>query len=81
MTRAKDTLAIYAKQGKGTDTTPTKFLREFMGRRPTVNSGERLRRVRCRISFSPRRNERIALEHSNVAAWLLMQPRRISCPA
>src|ERR1035438_4996001 len=31
MTRAEDTLAIYAKQGKGTDTRPTKFLREFMG--------------------------------------------------
>src|SRR6202011_602374 len=34
LTRAKDPLAIYAKQGRGKDTRPNKFLREFMGSLP-----------------------------------------------
>jgi len=34
MTRAKDTLAIYAKQGTGKETRPSKFLREVYGHLP-----------------------------------------------
>ncbi|MGB9234299.1 MAG: ATP-dependent DNA helicase [Terriglobales bacterium] len=79
MTRAKDTLAIYAKQGKGKETNgkvppPTKFLREFMGE-PAYS------RFWCARPAAAVQDElfgaeeaRIAIQHSNVAAWLLMEP-------
>ena len=75
MTRAKDSLAIYAKQGKGTDTRPTKFLREFMSE-PAYKKFWRwlpAAAVQDKL-FAAEEEERIAIERSNVAAWLLMEP-------
>jgi ATP-dependent DNA helicase UvrD/PcrA len=76
MTRAKDTLAIYANQGQSKkDPKPTKFLREFMvnpvyrkfwSTRPAAAVQDEL--------FAGEEQERIALQQSNVAAWLLMEP-------
>ena len=76
MTRAKDTLAIYAHQGQSKkDPKPTKFLREFMGSvayrkfwstRSAAAVQETL--------FAEEEEQRIALEQSNVAAWLMMPP-------
>jgi DNA helicase-2/ATP-dependent DNA helicase PcrA len=74
MTRAKDTLAIYTKQGTAKkDPSPTKFLREFMPN-PTYRSFWRSRPAAAVQDDLFAEEERIALEHSNVAAWLLMPP-------
>ena len=73
MTRAKDTLAIYANQGKGkNDPKPTKFLREFMadlGYRKfwTTHSA-----AAVQDTLFAEEEQRVALQHSKVAAWLLM---------
>ncbi len=73
MTRAKDTLAIYANEGKGkNDPKPTKFLREFMadlGYRKfwTTHSA-----AAVQDTLFAEEEQRVALEHSKVAAWLLM---------
>jgi DNA helicase-2/ATP-dependent DNA helicase PcrA len=75
MTRAKDTLAIYANEGKSkNDPKPTKFLREFMadlGYRKfwTTHSA-----AAVQDTLFAEEEQRIALEHSKVAAWLLMEP-------
>lgn len=75
MTRAEDTLAIYAKQGMGADMRPTKFLREFMSahahrrywqQREALAVQERL--------FGAGEDERVTIENSSVAAWLLAEP-------
>jgi len=73
MTRAKDTLAIYAKQGTGADARPTKFLREFMANRAyrkfwVARSAEFTRDI------AAREEPGTAVPQSNVAAWLLMPP-------
>ncbi len=72
MTRARDTLAIYANQGKGKDPRPTKFLRELM-----VHPA--YRKFWCTHSAAALQDtlfgeeeQRIALQQSNVAAWLMM---------
>ena len=75
MTRAKDTLAIYAKKGIGAkDPRPNKFLREFM----SSPVHERFWRTRSAAAVQDtlfaEEEQRIALQHSNVAAWLLMEP-------
>ena len=75
MTRAEDSLAIYAKQGTGVDTRPTKFLREFMG----ASAFSRFWRTREAAAvqddlFGAAEEERVAIERSNVAAWLLTEP-------
>jgi DNA helicase II / ATP-dependent DNA helicase PcrA len=77
MTRAKDTLAIYTHQGKGRkDPKPTKFLREFMihpdykklwTARPAAA-------VQDTLFAEAEEEQRIALQQSTVAAWLLMLP-------
>jgi superfamily I DNA/RNA helicase/RecB family exonuclease len=75
MTRAEDTLAIYAKQGTGVDTRPTKFLREFMG--ATAHRKFWRHREAAAVQdelFATAEEERVAIEHSNVAAWLLAEP-------
>jgi len=75
MTRARDTLAIYANQGQSKkDPKPTKFLREFM-----VNSAYRKfwstrSAAAVQDNLFAEEEERIALEQSNVAAWLMMPP-------
>jgi DNA helicase-2/ATP-dependent DNA helicase PcrA len=72
MTRARDTLAIYAKQGTGTNKRPTKFLREFMSS-PAYRSFWREREAGAVQDelFGAAEEERIAIQRSNVAAWLL----------
>jgi len=73
MTRAKDTLSIYAKQGTGTDQRPTKFLREFMS-----NASYRpFWRTRPAVPLQDglfAEEGQIVLERSHVASWLLMPP-------
>ncbi|MFY9561395.1 MAG: ATP-dependent DNA helicase [Terriglobales bacterium] len=73
MTRAKDTLTIYAKQGTGVETRPTKFLREFMGE-PAYRKFWRTRSAAAVQDDLFAEEEKFAIEHSNVAAWLLMPP-------
>ncbi|MGB9074527.1 MAG: ATP-dependent DNA helicase [Terriglobales bacterium] len=71
MTRARDTLTIYAKQGKGTDPRPTKFLREFMGQ-PAYRKFWRTRQAAAVQDTLFGEEEKFAIEHSKVAAWLLL---------
>lgn len=76
MTRAEDTLAIYAKEGTGKkETRPTKFLREFMDSHTYKNFWRTREAVAVQDDlFGAAEEERRAIEHSNVAAWLLMEP-------
>jgi superfamily I DNA/RNA helicase/RecB family exonuclease len=73
MTRAKDTLSIYAKQGMGNNQLPTKFLREVMS-----NSSYRaFWRTRPAVPVQDDlfgEQDKVILEHSSVASWLLMPP-------
>ena len=74
MTRAKDSLAIYTQQGRAKkDPTPTKFLREFMPN-PSYRKFWRSRPAAAVQDDLFAEEEKIAIEHSNVAAWLLMPP-------
>ncbi len=74
MTRAKDTLAIYAHQGRGArDPKPTQFLREFMVR-PAHKQFWSTRPAAAVQDTLFAEEERIAVQRSNVAAWLLMPP-------
>jgi len=73
MTRAKDTLTIFAKQGKGTDQTPTKFLREFM-RNSAFSKFWRHRSAVAVQDTLFAEEENYAAPRSNVAGWLLMDP-------
>jgi len=74
MTRARDTLAIYTKQGTAKkDPTPTKFLREFMPN-PAYRKFWRPRPAAAVQDDLFAEEEKIAIEHSNVAAWLLTPP-------
>ena len=75
MTRAKDTLAIYANQGKSrTDPKPTKFLREFMVRPDTRRFWTTHSAAAVQDDLFAAEEQRFALQQSNVAAWLLMDP-------
>ena len=74
MTRAKDTLAIYAKQGTGKETRPNKFLREFMGSVPYRKFWSTNSAAAVQDTLFAEEEQRIALEHSNVATWLMMPP-------
>jgi DNA helicase II / ATP-dependent DNA helicase PcrA len=73
MTRAKDTLAIYAHRGRGNSPKPTQFLRDLMG-----NPGHRkywtTRSAEAVQDALFAEEERIAFQQSNVAAWLMMPP-------
>jgi len=75
MTRAKDSLAIYANQGKSTknDPRPTKFLREFMIS-PLYRKFWSTRSAAAVQDSLFAEEEKIALQQSNVAAWLLLPP-------
>ncbi len=74
MTRAKDTLAVYAKQGTSKkDPKPTKFLRDLMANGActkfwTIRSAQAMQDS----LFGEEEELRIAIEQSTVAAWLLM---------
>ena len=75
MTRAKDTLAIYAHQGKGTkDPKPTKFLREFMVHPAYKKFWSTHPAAAVQDRLFAEEEQRIAVQQSNVAAWLLMPP-------
>jgi DNA helicase II / ATP-dependent DNA helicase PcrA len=75
MTRAKDTLAIYAKQGTGKkDPRPTSFLREFMDELPFRKFWSTQPAAAVQDSLFAEEEQRIALEQSNVASWLMMPP-------
>ena len=75
MTRAKDTLAIYAHQGRSKkDPKPTQFLREFM----VIPNCRQYWSTRTAAAVQDRlfaeEEQKIALQKSNVATWLLMDP-------
>jgi DNA helicase-2/ATP-dependent DNA helicase PcrA len=75
MTRAKDTLAIYAKQGTGKkDPRPNKFLREFMAHATYRKFLSTRSAEAVQDTLFAEEEQRIALEQSNVAAWLMMPP-------
>jgi DNA helicase II / ATP-dependent DNA helicase PcrA len=75
MTRAKDTLAIYAKHGQGKkDATPTQFLRDFMVHPAYRKFWSTHAAAAVQESLFAEEEQRIALQKSNVAAWLLMPP-------
>ncbi len=73
MTRAKDTLAIYANQGQSKkDPKPTKFLREFMVNHAYKDFWSTRSAAAVQDDLFAGEEQRVALEHSNVAGWLLM---------
>jgi DNA helicase-2/ATP-dependent DNA helicase PcrA len=75
MTRAKDTLAIYAHQGRGKkDPKPTQFLREFMARPAYKQFWSTHSAAAVQDTLFAEEEQRIALQQSNVAGWLLMEP-------
>jgi DNA helicase-2/ATP-dependent DNA helicase PcrA len=75
MTRAKDSLAIYANQGQSKkDPKPTKFLREFMVHPHYQKSWSTRSAAAVQDTLFAEEEQRIALQQSNVAAWLLMEP-------
>jgi len=75
MTRAKDTLAIYAHQGRGKkDPKPTQFLREFMVHPAHKNFWSTRPAAAVQDTLFAEEEQRIAVQQSNVAAWLLMPP-------
>ena len=75
MTRAKDSLAIYAHQGQSKkDPKPTKFLREFMIHPSYRQFWSTRSAAAVQDTLFAEEEQRVALEHSNVAAWLLMDP-------
>jgi DNA helicase II / ATP-dependent DNA helicase PcrA len=75
MTRAKDTLAIYAHQGKGKkDPKPAKFLREFMVHPAYKKFWSTHPAAAVQDTLFAEEEQRIAVQQSTVAAWLLMPP-------
>jgi DNA helicase-2/ATP-dependent DNA helicase PcrA len=75
MTRAKDTLAIYANQGQSKkDPKPTKFLREFMVHPAYKKFWSMHSAAAVQETLFAEEEQRVALQQSNVAAWLLMEP-------
>jgi ATP-dependent exoDNAse (exonuclease V) beta subunit len=75
MTRAKDSLAIYAHQGRGKrDPKPTQFLREFMIRPAYKESWCTRSATAVQDTLFAEEEQKIALQQSNVAGWLLMDP-------
>ena len=75
MTRAKDSLAIYANQGRGKkDPKPTQFLRDFMVHPAYTKFWVTRSAAAVQDSLFAGEEQRIALQGSNVAAWLSMEP-------
>jgi superfamily I DNA/RNA helicase/RecB family exonuclease len=75
MTRAKDSLAIYAHQGRGKkDPKPTQFLRDFMAHHSYRNFWSTHSAAAVQDTLFAEEEQKIALQQSNVAAWLLMDP-------
>ncbi len=75
MTRAKDTLAIYAHQGRGKkDPKPTQFLREFMTHPAYKKFWSTRSAAAVQDTLFAEEEQRIAVQQSNVAGWLLLPP-------
>lgn len=75
MTRAKDTLAIYAHLGRGKkNPKPTQFLRDFMIDPAYKRFWSAHSAAAVQDTLFAEEEQRIALGQSNVAAWLLMDP-------
>jgi DNA helicase-2/ATP-dependent DNA helicase PcrA len=75
MTRAKDTLAIYAHRGLSKkDPKPTKFLREFMANPAYRMYWSTRTAAAVQENLFAEEEQRMALEQSKVAAWLMMAP-------
>jgi DNA helicase II / ATP-dependent DNA helicase PcrA len=74
MTRARDTLTIYTHQGRAKkDPVPTSFLREFIAQ-PAFKRFWTRRSAAAVQDTLFGEEETFAVEHSSVAAWLLMPP-------
>lgn len=75
MTRAENTLTILAKEGAGkADKRPYKFLREFIGDARYRKFWEMHSAAAVQDQlFAAEEEERVAMERSNVAAWLLAE--------
>jgi DNA helicase-2/ATP-dependent DNA helicase PcrA len=75
MTRAKDTLAVYAHQGRGKkDPKPTQFLREFMIHPAYKKFWSMRPAAAVQESLFAEEEQKITVQQSNVAAWLLLPP-------
>lgn len=73
MTRAKDSLAIYAHQGRGKkDPKPTQFLREFMVHPSYKRFWSTRAATAVQDTLFGEEEQKIALQKSNAAAWLMM---------
>jgi ATP-dependent exoDNAse (exonuclease V) beta subunit (contains helicase and exonuclease domains) len=78
MTRAKDTLSIYANQGKGKkDPKPTQFLRDFMQQVSCKEHWTTCSAAAVQDSLFAEEEQKIALQQSNVAKWLMLPPSSI----
>ena len=73
MTRARDSLTIYAKQGKGRDSSPPGFVRELMRDRTIVNSFTRRDARPMQVDLF---GEGAARESpsTNLSEWLAIDP-------
>ncbi len=72
MTRARDTLTIYGKQGKGKDSSPPGFVRELVADRDIASSFVRRNARPMQVDlFAAEARE---LPQTNLAAWLAMSP-------
>ena len=78
MTRAKDTLSIYANQGKSKkDPKPTQFLRDFMQQAACKLHWTTCSAAAVQDSLFAEEEQKIALQQSNVAKWLLLPPSSV----
>ena len=74
MTRARDTLSIYTHQGRAKkDPVPTSFLRELIAH-PAYKKFWTRRSAAAVQDALFAEEEKLAVEHSGLAAWLLMPP-------
>ncbi|HVO59729.1 MAG TPA: ATP-dependent DNA helicase [Terriglobales bacterium] len=72
MTRARDSLAIYAKQGKGKDSSPPGFVRELLADRDI--DGSFVRRNARPMQVDLFAGEAQETPATNLAAWLALSP-------
>jgi DNA helicase-2/ATP-dependent DNA helicase PcrA len=79
MTRAKDTLSIYANQGKSKkDPKPTQFLRDFMQQSACKPHWTTCSAAAVQDSLFAEEEHKIALQQSNVAKWLMLPPSSVA---
>ncbi len=73
MTRARDSLTIYAKQGKGKDTTPPGFLRDLLKDSSLTRWLHRRNARPLQVDLFGE-EERVVVPLSNASVWLSMNP-------